>query len=94
VSDPGEDVYREPADALAASIDLAEFPHLVALLKDLRRQSHALGDVEPGAPEVDDLPAGPGARSALDDGRLEPVPPQPIGEVRTGDAGARDEDVH
>ena len=45
-----ERANREPAHALAASVDLSDLLELIALLQNLRNETHAIGDFESRRP--------------------------------------------
>lgn len=62
---------------------------------DAGQDAHLRRDLHGGAEQVDGMAAGLAQRGrALDDGDLEAVTGQPVGQHRAGDAGARDEYPH
>jgi hypothetical protein len=87
-------VRRETGDAFAGVVHDSHLPDGVAPAADLRQQPHALGDVEAGSPEIDDVTAGSQRSGLFHDRGLQAVLDQPIGEGRAGDAGAGDQNIH
>ena len=78
----------------AAIIDDADFADDVAVRANAGQHAHAVGDLEAGAPEIDDIAARAQARRGFDQGGRKSVASQPPGECRTCHAGAGDEDAH
>ena len=60
---------------------------------ELGQDSHPLHDLDRGAPQVDWMAAHAQRRRPLNHSGTEPVMGEPVREDRTGDAGARDQDV-
>src|SRR6185437_15927728 len=75
-----EQLRIEGGDTMSVVADLPHLAHVIAAPDDLGRDAHAIGHVEPGAPEIDDVPAAARLRRALD-------------ERGPGDTGADDEDL-
>jgi hypothetical protein len=56
---------------------------------DSRQDFHPIDDVDGRTPDVDRIAAGPDSRGALDEGHVETIPDQPVGQGWAGDARAR-----
>ena len=80
--------------ACPATINLSNLADAVARAHQLRDDSHPLGHVEAGAPEVDDVAAATELGGPLDHRRFMASAEQPIRERRASDARADDENFH
>jgi len=63
----------KPGYAFPALVDYSYLADDISFLFDFLQDAHAAGDLEPGAPEVDDVTAGAQAGRSLDDSRRESV---------------------
>src|SRR5262249_51179904 len=87
-----EGVRRDLGQAAPVSVHIGEPALVDAVVADGRHDAHPLHDVLGHAPDVYRVAARSQGGGDLDDGRLEPVPVQPVGQGGSGDAGAGDED--
>src|SRR5690242_8922088 len=89
-----EQLGVERGDAVSVVADLPDLAQVVAAPYHLGDYAHAVGHVEAGAPEIDEVSAAPKLGGALDERGLVAGALQPIREGRTGDPRADDQDVH
>jgi hypothetical protein len=81
----------DPSDAPARGVDEAHAGHVRAGLADAWHDPHPLGHVHGRPSDVHRTAAGPQRPRAFDDGGMESVPRQPVGQGRPGDAGSGDQ---
>ena len=81
-------------DAVPVAVNDSRLLQHVATPTQLGNDAHPLGHVEPGAPEIDHVPAAAQFRRAFDQRDLMPGPHQPVRQRRPGDSGPDDENLH
>jgi hypothetical protein len=86
-----EQLRIERRDALSVGVDLPDLAQVISAAQYLGHDAHAVGHIEAGTPEVDEIAALAKCRSVLDERRLVAGVLQPVSERRTGDARADDE---
>jgi hypothetical protein len=89
-----QQVGREPGDPLAASVDNPYLLNPVSLANDFRKQTHAVSDVETGAPEIDNIATRPQLGRPFHDRGRQSVMVEPVGESRSSDPSTHDQDFH
>ena len=78
----------------AVAIDHLQPLHFITAFAQRRDDAHALRDLVPESPEVDEVPACSNRRRLLEEHRIVPRPSKPVGECRASDAHAVDGDSH
>jgi hypothetical protein len=78
---------------LAGGVDVGHAAGADVGLADLVQDAHAVGHATSRPAQVDGLPAGAWGRGPLHHRWCEPVAAQPVGQGRSGDARAGDEDL-
>jgi hypothetical protein len=89
----GDGFGSDRGDQGPVGIHEGEPPGVHVRLAQLRVEPHALDDLAGGAADVDGVAAAADRGGLLDDGDLEAVAVEPVGQGRAGDARAGDEDL-
>jgi len=90
----GEDLGGHRRHRAAFAVDVRGAPQVGLPRLDLVQDAHLRQDAQVGrTTEVDRVAAAAELRCALDHGGPEAVPAEPVGESRSGDARAGDQDV-